>query len=76
MIFPMSSQHRDPALTIRPPAELKAAAQTALAGREMRGFVVACLSALVSDPQGFLAQLEGHWPEKKPRGRPRQTPNP
>ncbi|MEU6965109.1 hypothetical protein [Streptomyces chrestomyceticus] len=70
----MSSQHRDPAMTVRPPAALKAAAETALGDREMRAFVVACLAALVADPDRFLAQLDEHWPEEKPRGRPRRTP--
>ncbi|MHA4818768.1 hypothetical protein ACXZ65_30975 [Streptomyces aculeolatus] len=40
----------------------------------MRAFVVACLAALVADPDRFLAQLDSHWPEQKPRGRPRRTP--
>lgn len=69
----MSSQHRDPGMTIRPPAELKAAAQTALGDREMRAFVVACLAALVADPDRFLAGLDAYWPEKKVRGRPRKA---
>jgi hypothetical protein len=42
----------------------------------MQAFVVACLTALVADPDGFLVQLAGHWPEEKPRGRPRRTPAP
>jgi hypothetical protein len=69
----MSSQHRDPALTVRPPADLKAAAQEALRGREMQAFVVACLTALTADPDGFLARLEDHWPARKPLGRPRRS---
>ncbi|MGW8558128.1 hypothetical protein [Streptomyces tubercidicus] len=68
----MSSQHRDPALTVRPPATLKGQAQTLLSERqlEVQAFVVACLSALVADPDRFISDLEAHWPEKKPRGRP------
>ncbi|MFI6771171.1 hypothetical protein [Streptomyces sp. NPDC050355] len=68
----MSSQHRDPPLTVRPPADLKAEAQAALAARdlEVRAFVVACLNALVADPDQFLSELGTHWPERKPRGRP------
>ncbi|MGP3990800.1 hypothetical protein [Streptomyces sp. 3N207] len=71
----MSSQHRDPALTVRPPADLKEAAQSALSARdiEIRAFVVACLKALVANPDQFLKVLTGHWPEKKPRGRPRRS---
>jgi hypothetical protein len=77
-IFAMSSQHRDPGLTVRPPADLKAAAQDALRarGRETRGFVVACLAALVADPDAFLDQLTEHWPADKPRGRPRRPAPP
>ncbi|MFI8932550.1 hypothetical protein ACIG3E_33420 [Streptomyces sp. NPDC053474] len=71
----MSSQHREPAMTVRPPAHLKAAAQAALGGREMTAFVVACLTALVANPADFLAQLDQHWPKEKPRGRPRRTPD-
>lgn len=72
----MSSQHRNPPLTIRPPSELKTRATTALGDREMQAFVVACLTALVDDPDGFLARLEDHWPPETPRGRPRKAATP
>ncbi|WIX85837.1 hypothetical protein [Amycolatopsis sp. DG1A-15b] len=64
----MPSKHRDPALTVRPPKDLKDDAQAVLSGRklEMRAFVVACLTALVKDPERFLAALKPHWPDKKP----------
>ncbi|MEV7684048.1 hypothetical protein AB0O64_36765 [Streptomyces sp. NPDC088341] len=71
----MSSQHRDPALTVRPPASLKEAALAALSDRdlEVQAFVVACFNALVADPDRVLGELAGYWPEKKPRGRPRKA---
>lgn len=71
----MSSQHRDPALTIRPPADLRQAAARELNERnlEVQAFVVACFKALVADPEKFLEDLTAHWPDKKPRGRPRKT---
>lgn len=74
----MASQHRNPALTIRPPLDLKTQATKALGdhAREMQAFVVACLTALVVDPDGFLARLEDHWPPEAPRGRPRKAATP
>ncbi|GGP80238.1 hypothetical protein [Streptomyces melanogenes] len=71
----MADNHRDPPLTTRPPAALKQQATAALQAhdREMQAFVVACLTALVADPKGFLGQLADHWPPEKPRGRPRKT---
>jgi hypothetical protein len=64
----MPSKHRDPALTVRPPKDLKDDAQAVLSGRrlEMRAFVVACLTALTKDPERFLAALKPHWPAPKP----------
>jgi hypothetical protein len=69
-----SSRHADPALTVRPPAQVKADAQTVLRerGLEMRAFVTACLAALAADPDQTLKQLTPHWPEDKPKGRPRR----
>lgn len=73
-----NSRHRDPPLTVRPPAALKTAAQEELTSRnhETKAFVVACLKALVADPDGFLAHLAEHWPAETPRGRPRKTAAP
>jgi hypothetical protein len=71
----VSSQHADPAaLTVRPGAEVKAAASRVLDGRnlQMRSFIVACLTALAADPDGFLATLGPHWPTPRPHGRPRR----
>ena len=70
MISSVSSQHRDPSLGVRVPGELKAATQQALGDRELRGFVLACCTALVADPPGFLAGLEEHWPPPNRIGRP------
>jgi hypothetical protein len=70
MISFVSSQHRDPRMTVRVPADLKAATQQALGDRELRGFVLACCTALVADPQVFLAGLEEHWPPPSRIGRP------
>ncbi|GHE51097.1 hypothetical protein [Streptomyces capitiformicae] len=71
-------RHRDPGLTVRPGADLKQQATQALSDRdrEMQGFVVACLTALVADPDGFLERLAEHWPAEKPRGRPRKATSP
>ncbi|MEU0896830.1 hypothetical protein [Streptomyces massasporeus] len=71
-------RHRDPGLTVRPATTLKQQATQALGDRdrEMQGFVVACLNALVADPDGFLEQLKEHWPSEKPRGRPRKATSP
>jgi hypothetical protein len=65
-------------MTVRPGEALKQQATQALnsRGREMQGFVVACLNALIADPDGFLEQLNGHWPAEKPRGRPRKDASP
>lgn len=74
----MTDRHRDPGLTVRPPAALKTDAQRELTARnrETKAFVVACLNALVADPDGFLEQLAGHWPAETPRGRPPKTAPP
>ncbi|MFG1913081.1 hypothetical protein [Kribbella sp. NPDC048928] len=74
----MGSQHADPALTVRAPADVKGRATEVLQARglEMRGFVVACLTALAADPDALLNQIEPHWPAEKPRGRPRREPAP
>lgn len=71
-------RHKDPGLTVRPDAALKQQATQALSDRdrEMKAFVVACLNALVTDPDGFLEQLKEHWPAERPRGRPRNTTSP
>lgn len=71
----MPSQHANPQLNVRPPAEDLQPAKRILSGRgrEISGFVIACLRALRADPDGFLGVLEQHWPSAAPRGsrRPR-----
>jgi hypothetical protein len=57
-------------MSVRVPADLKAATQRALGERELRGFVLACCTALVADPAQFLAGLEEHWPPPNRIGRP------
>jgi hypothetical protein len=68
----VSSQHADQPLTVRAPKTVIAPAKAVLRShdREMRAFVVACLTALVADPDATLAQLDEYWPSRKPRGRP------
>jgi hypothetical protein len=74
----MASQHADPPLTVRPPADALASAQAVLTEHDlaMRGFISACLNALAADPEGFLHSLDGHWPPEKPRGRPKTSSTP
>lgn len=70
-----SSQHSNPALTVRPERPVKAGATAVLSDRglEMEAFITACLVALADDPDRFLAALRPYWPPVKPRGRPRNT---
>lgn len=67
-----TNQGRGPGLTVRPPADLLQQAGTVLTerGLERQALVVACLAALVADPDGFLAVLQPHWPPPARRGRP------
>ncbi|MCX4097725.1 hypothetical protein [Nocardia sp. alder85J] len=73
-----TSRHANPPLNVRPDAELKAKAEEKLKvrGLEMTAFVVACLTAVDQDPDGFLATLEAHWPPQATRGRPRKSRHP
>ena len=54
-----------------PPEALLKEAQTLLRARErdMGVFMIACMNALVADPDGFPEQLVGHWPTIRPAGR-------
>jgi hypothetical protein len=74
----MSSQHADPQLNVRPPAEVTERAKKNLEDRglEIRSFVVACLNALNAEPEEFLRLLDQHWPPAKPRGRPPRPAEP
>lgn len=58
---------------VRGPVDEKEPAQQLLRAerRQLKGFVIACLRALLADPKGFLAGLEGHWPEERKPGRPK-----
>ncbi|MBA8827757.1 hypothetical protein FHX42_005164 [Saccharopolyspora lacisalsi] len=71
----MSSQHRDPAITLRVSREIHDAAAARLdeLGRTKSAFVQACMTALVADPDTVLPLLEPHWPEPKRWGRPRRS---
>lgn len=60
-------------MSVRVQADLKAATQQALGDRELRAFVLACCTALVVDPDRFLAGLEEHWPPPNRIGRPPKT---
>lgn len=78
MILPMPNVHANPGLTTRPPREVRDTAKAKLSerGREVESFIHACLNALNANPDRFLAQLAEHWPEPRPRGRPRRDPDP
>jgi hypothetical protein len=66
----MPNQHANPQLNVRPPAEDLDPAKRILSGRgrEISGFVIACLRALRADPDGFLGVLERHWPPPTTKG--------
>lgn len=72
----MASQHTNPPLNVRPDAALKADAKKKLEdrNRDLTAFVVACLTAVTKDPDGFLEILAPHWPPPKAQGRPRKNP--
>lgn len=72
----MSNQHADPALTVRPPAGVKTAAQAVLRAhdRDMRAFITACLTAVATDSDTMFAALAAYWPPPKRLGRPRRPP--
>jgi hypothetical protein len=74
----VSSQHADPAMTVRPPADVREKAVNLLARRqrEMQAFIVACLGAFNADPDGFLEVVLPHWPAPKPLGRPTKKLSP
>jgi predicted GIY-YIG superfamily endonuclease len=69
------SRHANPGLTTRPPQGVQTVAKAALAerGREMEAFITACLTAFNANPDRFLADLARHWPEPRPRGRPKRA---
>lgn len=65
---------RSDSLYVRGPVPEKRAAQQVLTaeGLQMRRFLVGCLRALLADPRGFLARLDGYLPEERKAGRPRR----
>lgn len=66
--MPSKHDENEPMLGVRVPSKLKSDAIEELAGRglQMRSFVVACLHALTTDRDAFLAVLKPHWPKRKP----------
>jgi hypothetical protein len=65
-------RHADPKLTVRPTEELRRAVLDLLRQRGLtaQDFMIACLSALASDPERQIEAVAPYWPEPKPRGRP------
>lgn len=77
----MADRHKDqkgPDVYVRGPVPEKEPAQQVLKseGRQLKGFVIACLRALLANPERFLAHLDGHWPEPKRAGRPPKKQEP
>lgn len=72
------SQHRFPTRAFRPdPGEWDPAEEILSARGETPGaFLRACLRWLASDPDEALTMLSGHWPDARPRGRPRREAQP
>lgn len=70
----MSSQHRLRPTNFRPEPDEIEPVKKALAdqGRELEGFLRACLLAYQADPEALGALLAPHWPPPRPRGRPRK----
>jgi hypothetical protein len=69
----MSSQHRDPPLNVRPDTATRLAAAKILDahGKDMTGFIDACLAMLVASPDAMLRSLGQVWRKTpKPKGRP------
>lgn len=67
-------RHKNPGMTVRPPAEAKTAAQAVLDehGLQLKAFVTACLLALTDKPEEMLQLLMRYWPPQEPVGRPRK----
>lgn len=67
------SQHQHPVHAFRPAPGEWDPAEEILAARGVKPgtFLRACLRWLASDPGAALAALAGHWPDERPRGRPR-----
>lgn len=67
-----ADRHVDPKLTIRPTEELRRAVVDLLKQRGLTAqeYVIACLAALVAEPDRQIEAVARHWPEPKPKGRP------
>lgn len=67
-------RHENPGVLARPAKTLKEQAKRVLAeqGWTMNEFLIACLAALVRNPQGMLRRLGAHRPPRR-RGRPRRS---
>lgn len=72
------SATRSDSVFVPGPVPGKTAAQQTLRaeGRSFKAFVIACVHALLSDPQRFLSTLDGHWPEEGKPGRPQKATRP
>ena len=68
----MAGKHANPTLTVRPPVEVYETAKALLGdeGREVRDFVVACLTTLTKEPETMISTVARHWPPPARRGRP------
>lgn len=66
-----------PALYVKAPVPEKLAAQEILRvrNRQLKGYVRACLAALIANPDQEIGRLEKHWPEEKHAGRPPKQPD-
>lgn len=67
-----ADRHLDPKLTVRPTEELRQAVLEQLRRRGLtaQDYVIACLAALVADPDWQIKVVEPFWPEPKRMGRP------
>ena len=71
---PRTGAHLDPAMTVRVPDGLKDTVKAHLSDRglDLRGLIVAALTATSSDLDATLRFLRPYWPAPKKRGRPRE----
>lgn len=69
-----ADRHANPKLTVRAPEQLRQAILDPLKQRGLtaQDFMIACLAALVADPDRQIEAVAPHWPEPKPKGRPRK----
>jgi len=66
----MANQHQYPARSYRPdPDELADARAQLPDGKDMNGFLRACLRTLRDDPDAIVTLVEPRWPPARPQGR-------